>query len=59
MQPGHRHESDSPALKQWLQEACIEKVTTGCIQWTLGHGYQEQYSYKQISRQLYRLITTP
>ena len=51
-----RHETDYPALKQWLREAYTQKVTTGQVVSTLDPQCREQYSYAQLSRRLFALM---
>ncbi len=51
-----RHDVDYPALKQWLRDIYLEKQATGTVRSPLDPCRREQYSYAQLSRQLYALM---
>lgn len=50
------HDTDYPALKQWLLDACREKLATGRVSSTLDVSGREAYSYESLSRSLFALI---
>lgn len=50
------HETDYPALKQWLKARYQEKMTSGKLKSTLNEAEREKYSYKNIAHQLYKLM---
>lgn len=50
------HDTDYPALKQWLLEVYQEKMTTGKVRSTLDEAGREEYSYEALSGKLFELI---
>lgn len=50
------HDTDYPALKQWLLEACREKLATGRVSSILDVSGREAYSYETLSGTLFALI---
>lgn len=50
------HDTDYPALKQWLREVYHEKMTTGHVASTLNASAREAYSYEALSGILMDLI---
>lgn len=50
------HDTDYPALKQWLLDVYRQKTESGRVQSTLDPAGREQYSYEQLSRQLSTLM---
>lgn len=49
------HDSDYPALKQWLLDTYREKLETGAVAPVLDPGKRDAYSYEALSAQLFRL----
>lgn len=51
-----RHDTDYPALKQWLLDVYTQKQTCGSVRSTLDADAREQYSYAHLSKTLCALL---